>query len=470
MDTQTPLADAVGTDIPEDPNRAAREANDHRFDAIDGLLDRAAGVISITSNDREALIANATITARKTARIVGIVSPGKAVILTDRGPVRVEPGDIIATNHPHDDDTSDVWPISRERYDATYAAVGVDDRAFDIREVGPQLLVRYAIEALRGPDGRGADRHGSGSSRQPRDLGARGCPPAPQRGRRPVTQHVVLKSQPTVLGHATIRFAPCVPYSVLTISPGEEVVGVVGAPDLGDDHLALSERTALALERTADAIARTADAIADLGPLASERNALHRESVDIGRQGIASAQRSELVAREVARSIDGGLDREREGFGDGYFKRRAALVGAAILDRLKADEDADAKTAPDVDDVDTDTVRREWLDRVVRPERVNEAVRRMSLQAARKVAEQRLRDEHLVREPTRQLFAVLRDPSTAPPGWVNQVKVTYDNRVDAIKAADSLSVKNGGRYFVLEAIGTAEARGWYRDGVPEASE
>lgn len=155
---QWPLSDAVGETIPDRPPRpnvvAAMLAHEQPFaPRADGSIGRSAGM-AITSSDRDDLITNATITARKTARIVGMVATVSGSVLTDRGPMAFEPGDIIATNHPDDDPGSDVWPISRERFDATYEidSNGVRGRRFlgRIDEAGPQALLRAAIEKVKG--------------------------------------------------------------------------------------------------------------------------------------------------------------------------------------------------------------------------------------------------------------------------------------------------------------------------------
>jgi hypothetical protein len=106
----------------------------------------------ITSSDRASLVEHGTIIARKRARIVGIVAPGPFTVLTDRGPMSGQKGDIIATNHPDDDPGSDVWPISAARYAATYEPAGTREPTASqarVVETNPTILVRVAIEKLR---------------------------------------------------------------------------------------------------------------------------------------------------------------------------------------------------------------------------------------------------------------------------------------------------------------------------------
>lgn len=62
-------------------------------------------------------------TFRKTARIVAVQVDEPFTVETSHGTMAAEPGDWLATNHPHDDVTSDLWPISNERMSATYVEV-----------------------------------------------------------------------------------------------------------------------------------------------------------------------------------------------------------------------------------------------------------------------------------------------------------------------------------------------------------
>jgi hypothetical protein len=63
------------------------------------------------------------IQARKSARILAIVSMLPFVVETDRGPMTGVAGDYIVTNHPDDDPGSDLWTISAERFESTYRVV-----------------------------------------------------------------------------------------------------------------------------------------------------------------------------------------------------------------------------------------------------------------------------------------------------------------------------------------------------------
>lgn len=62
-------------------------------------------------------------TFRKTARIVAIQSAIPFTVETDRGVMQGKAGDWVVTNHPEDDEASDVWSISDERMRATYEEV-----------------------------------------------------------------------------------------------------------------------------------------------------------------------------------------------------------------------------------------------------------------------------------------------------------------------------------------------------------
>lgn len=77
----------------------------------------------------------------KTARIMAIKIPVPFVVQTEHGSMDAKAGDWLATNHPLDDDTSDIWPISAERFAATYApstAFGTLQAALDadVRTIG----------------------------------------------------------------------------------------------------------------------------------------------------------------------------------------------------------------------------------------------------------------------------------------------------------------------------------------------
>jgi hypothetical protein len=59
----------------------------------------------------------------KIARILALRIAVPFIVHTDRGPMRGEAGDWLATNHPDDDPGSDLWTISDERMAATYQVV-----------------------------------------------------------------------------------------------------------------------------------------------------------------------------------------------------------------------------------------------------------------------------------------------------------------------------------------------------------
>ena len=71
-------------------------------------------------------------------------------------------------------------------------------------------------------------------------------------------------------------------------------------------------------------------------------------------------------------------------------------------------------------------------------------------------------------EPRR--YAVLRDPATAPSGWVNQVKVLYGGQAPALEEAMRLAGKSGGRFLVLEVNSYAEASPRIWSGDPDPPE
>ncbi len=65
--------------------------------------------------------------ARKKARILAFIAEVPFVVETDRGPMTGEAGDYIVTNHPDDDPGSDLWTISRERFESTYEVLSDGD-------------------------------------------------------------------------------------------------------------------------------------------------------------------------------------------------------------------------------------------------------------------------------------------------------------------------------------------------------
>lgn len=64
------------------------------------------------------------VVARKTARIIARPVPVAFTVETDHGTVSAEAGDYIVTNHPADDaSSSEVWPVSKARFEASYEPV-----------------------------------------------------------------------------------------------------------------------------------------------------------------------------------------------------------------------------------------------------------------------------------------------------------------------------------------------------------
>jgi hypothetical protein len=148
--SEFPAASQVGSGIPPRRSLANVLASPSRLQPM-----------HITQRDRDELIGLATITARKRSRIVGIVAPGPFLVETDRGQMAGVAGDLIVTNHPDDDATSDVWSISRERYDATYEPDDGEPALIETTSVS--TLLRAARDRLRVESGSrdAADRHRS---------------------------------------------------------------------------------------------------------------------------------------------------------------------------------------------------------------------------------------------------------------------------------------------------------------------
>ena len=57
---------------------------------------------------------------RKSARIVAVQMHEPFIVHTAHGSMSGEPGDWLVTNHPRDDESSDVWVVSAERMKASY--------------------------------------------------------------------------------------------------------------------------------------------------------------------------------------------------------------------------------------------------------------------------------------------------------------------------------------------------------------
>jgi hypothetical protein len=74
-------------------------------------------------------------------------------------------------------------------------------------------------------------------------------------------------------------------------------------------------------------------------------------------------------------------------------------------------------------------------------------------------------------EPARGPWFVLRDPVSAPAGWVNQVKVAHPTRQDAAEAADRLARSTGGRFLLLETTAYVDpAPSIFHEGSPSTEE
>jgi hypothetical protein len=76
-------------------------------------------------------------------------------------------------------------------------------------------------------------------------------------------------------------------------------------------------------------------------------------------------------------------------------------------------------------------------------------------------------DQRAGPERPRGPWFVLRDPSTAPSGWINQVKVTHATRQAAAEEADRMVRKHGGRFLLLETTSYVEpAAPTFHEGAP----
>lgn len=76
-----------------------------------------------TKNDKVELVSGefgTPITVRKRARTIAVKQHEAFTVDTDQGTIGGKAGDYLVTNHPDDDPTSDVWPVSEERFRATY--------------------------------------------------------------------------------------------------------------------------------------------------------------------------------------------------------------------------------------------------------------------------------------------------------------------------------------------------------------
>lgn len=95
----------------------------------------------------------------KSARIVAVQMSGRFHVETDHGVMTGDAGDWLATNHPDDDSSSDVWPIGAARFAASYRPwVDPQNRA---QRAVPARIAELIAE-LRDPEtGRGRNRHES---------------------------------------------------------------------------------------------------------------------------------------------------------------------------------------------------------------------------------------------------------------------------------------------------------------------
>jgi hypothetical protein len=79
--------------------------------------------LHLGSWSRDSLVAGdfgPTQTVKKRARTIVVKMDQAFSVQTEHGTIAGERGDYLATNHPDDDPTSDVWPVSAERFNATY--------------------------------------------------------------------------------------------------------------------------------------------------------------------------------------------------------------------------------------------------------------------------------------------------------------------------------------------------------------
>lgn len=84
-----------------------------------------------TAADRDDLIEDAlsslndpaAIVAQKTARVIARTILAPFVVDTEHGQMLANAGDYLVTNHPDDDPSSDVWPVSAERFSRSYKEV-----------------------------------------------------------------------------------------------------------------------------------------------------------------------------------------------------------------------------------------------------------------------------------------------------------------------------------------------------------
>lgn len=92
---------------------------------------------------------------RKHSRIVAVQENEPFEVETDRGVMRGAAGDWIVTNHPEDDDGSDVWSISNDRMESTYHPW---DRPVitNVEVTSPVVRIRSVIAELNAS---GEDRH-----------------------------------------------------------------------------------------------------------------------------------------------------------------------------------------------------------------------------------------------------------------------------------------------------------------------
>lgn len=77
-----------------------------------------------TRNVREQLLSHPRAkVARKRSRTVVVKIDSPFTVDTEHGNVIANAGDYLATNHPDDDPSSDVWPVSAERFNRSYKEI-----------------------------------------------------------------------------------------------------------------------------------------------------------------------------------------------------------------------------------------------------------------------------------------------------------------------------------------------------------
>lgn len=99
-------------------------------------------VHKFTSADRPGLIGHGR-PFKKRARVIAIQVQEDFVVETEHGVMSAHAGDWLVTNHPDDDPSSDVWPVSHERFTESYVPA---------REDKPAVIQRIRDELGVHPD------------------------------------------------------------------------------------------------------------------------------------------------------------------------------------------------------------------------------------------------------------------------------------------------------------------------------